>query len=103
MRELPPRQLLPPHSTLGESTQWRVTQWEWLSDEEDDEDGRWELRAHMPLTASNVSRLVPERIRAWVTGMTQTAIEQLEEIAEEEPTFREAAAALRQELAELNG
>lgn len=99
---LAPLTVLPPFHSMMDSLTWRVAQWEWLDDGEEEGEGRWAARAHMPVSVREVADRVPERLVPWVRGMTERAIEQLEELAEEQPGFLEAAETLRWELARLS-
>ena len=98
-----PMTVLPPYRLLDESRVWRVAQWQWMPDPDDDEEGDWELWAHMPVTVSDVVSRVPDRIAQWVRGMTELAIEAFEEIGEEEPEYARAARELKSELAAADG
>jgi hypothetical protein len=95
-----PLTVLPPYQSMMDCLTWRVTQWEWLADEDDE--GTWEPRAQMPVTVRDVADRVAGKLALWVRGMTELAIEQLEQLAEEQPAFHEAAEALRWEIAQLS-
>ena len=97
-----PATVLPPYRLLEESQHWRVAQWKWVPDGEEDDEGEWELWAHMPVNVSDVLQWIPDVIGSWVRNMTELAIGVLEEIAEEEPVFRVAADTLKRELAAVD-
>jgi hypothetical protein len=98
---LAPLTVLPPFRSMMDSLTWRVTQWEWVEDGQGDDEGGWTPCAQMPVTVREVVDRVPPKLALWVRGMTELAIAQLEELAEEQPAFHEAAETLRWEVARL--
>ncbi len=80
---------------------WRITQWEWTEDAEDETDGEWALRAHVPVPASTVAEHVPEPLRPWVRRMTEEGIAWLDELKDAEPQFAGDAQRLRTQLEAL--
>ena len=99
-----PGTVMPPSQRLADCTGWRVTQWEWVEDDEEedvDDDGRWALRAHVPMPAAAVAERVPRPLRPWVRRMTEEGVAWLDDLADAEPQFASDAERLRDELEAL--
>jgi hypothetical protein len=90
-----------PDRDFEEALTWRVSQWEWVEDDVVDAvgaDGGWALRAHAPISVSDVLAHLPAPVGSWVSRVTEQAVEMLEHVAIEEPEFASAADRLRAEL-----
>lgn len=107
---VPPGTVRDPDQRLEDAVTWRVSQWQWVpSDTEDDEDldeedaewGSWQLRANSPFAAATVYELLPEPLQPLVRRMTEQAVDLYESIELEEPAFTGAAARLKVELQAL--
>jgi hypothetical protein len=107
---VPPGTVRDPDHGLEDAVAWRVSQWQWIpADSEDDDDldeeeaewGSWELRANSPIAAATVADLLPEPLQLWVRRMTEQAVGLFESIELEEPEFTGAAARLKDELQAL--
>jgi hypothetical protein len=102
---VPPGTVRDPDQRLEDALSWRVSQWQWVpeeteDDDEDDEDewGEWSLRAHSPIDAAAVIDRLPEPLTLWVRRRTEQAVELFDELELEEPAFAAAARRLKAEL-----
>jgi len=87
-----------------ESFEWAVGQWQWVGEQDEDEDteqGDWVLRGTKPLTVMKALEQMPPALRPWVLGSTRRAISDLADLVEEQPAFKVALEKLRGELAEI--
>lgn len=65
-----------PGESFDEALRWRVAQWRWVGrDPTSGRDEEWELRAHAPMNALGVIRLLPEPMHGWVRKATRDGIE----------------------------
>lgn len=102
---VPPGTVRAPDRDFEDALTWRVSQWEWITGDLDDdenedqpEDGEWTLRAHVPVRVADVLAHLPAPLRLWVQRVTAREIEMLEQLATEEPEFASAADRLKAEL-----
>jgi hypothetical protein len=96
-----PGTVRPPDLDFEDALTWRVSQWEWIDEGDEETDGEWALRANVPIAVIDVLDHLPAPLRPWVGRVTADAIELLEHIATEEPEFASAADRLKAELQDV--
>ncbi len=69
-----------PGEAFGESLRWRVAQWRWEA--AGGHEARWVLRAHGPMNALGVVRLVPPPMHDWIAKATADGLEVCRSLAE---------------------
>ena len=102
---VPPGTVREPDQRLRDALSWRVSQWQRVPEEIEDEDedaehewGEWALRAHSPMDAATVAERLPQPLMLWVRRRTEQAVELFDELEIEEPAFAAAARRLKAEL-----
>jgi hypothetical protein len=96
-----------PGQSYDDCLTWRVAQWEWAPDDEEDqgstegEEAAWKLRGQMPVRAPDVAEHLPDELRQWVERATRHGIERADELRDEVPGAVSVAESLRSQLAEL--
>jgi hypothetical protein len=103
---LPPGTVREPDRSLEDALTWRVSQWEWIPAEPDDEaddedyepDGEWALRGYSPFETSVVAENLPEPLQAWVRRVTRDVVGWFGAVEDDAPAFAAAAVRLKREL-----
>lgn len=92
-----------PGEAFAETLVWRTARWEWLAERGGDHDvGRWALRSHGSLTASDVAALLPPALGWWVRRATEEGVRLCEALRDGgEEHCDDAELRLRTELAQL--
>jgi hypothetical protein len=83
-----------------QSFEWAVGQWQWRTDGDEggESEEEWVIRGKQPLSVGEVLERLPSAFRAWVLDATRRAIQELEHLAEDDPSFAAALKTLRDEI-----